>query len=710
MATTVTTSKESTSAQKKQASERSDASPSSASTRSLGIELEAAQARWVDVIDGCMADASTTKPKVNEPVIVVREAAGAATTPARAIATTSTTGKSRMVYQRPVNPKLVSARPPVTSPTVPSSQASASAKANDAKAASVDVDVVKDAATAKPSALPRIIAPPDEAIAPAAILPRFAGEPLRADLHWPPQARSTGEVWPPEARIESGQTSGRFPLAYAWHLLEAREPWSWNIEGRSVQLTAAQAIAQATESVMKPARLSRDAKSEQRNTNTAHANHNAPCALIVPDHLSMIAQQDLLDAARAHHIEMSLLPRPMAAAMAWCDRYASEITSNHAERQLEIDRPIGSILVMHMGLDMWEVTTVDLVPKRIDGILRLIPVRRRSPIAPLPSYGTELMHRLAIRSLEMSYQQMSAARVWELMWCTPWLKAAISMLSDGDVGFPSVVALAKHARSAEFLKQQCRQATQRIFRAVEPVAGLLRQCLGKTPQFTDIRDWFTQRKLEAPAEGFLGAIITGPMANMPLDKDTVGLHHLSKIWAKPTRVMIEGVSEPVGVLARSAAWHADFLRRHAQGDDPSLAPTYLEKLPQVRIAATVLGEPAWVNLIDSVPDYSPGGITITRPQPLTGFPIKADTTKFKIAIDHEDWPTVQLAAAPLPQVLSQPQPVELHASLRSSHGFPEIELVPVREGLFGRQRVLVDMRTMKDTGKSPDEFLKTVGR
>lgn len=674
-------------------------SAAAVSQRVLGIEIEAAEARCVPVVDGCVADPVAGAMKVPAPVIAARQAPPDVGAAPRTNVPNTPAGKSRMVYQRPVNPKLVSARPAAASVAAPGTGApkeepkSSGASSQPAAAANTP---------ATPSSLPRIITPPDESIAPSAILPRFAGEPLRADLRWPPQARGTGEVWPPEARIEAGQMAGRFPLAYAWHLLGAQQPWTWSIEGRAVELSAAQAIAQAIHSMARLPRGQAESKSTDSHAASSNGKRLDACTVVMPDHLPVAAQQALLDAAHAQQLNLSLLPRPIAAAMAWCDRHASELDADRAEP----DRPVGSILVLHMGLDMWEVTTVDIIPRRIGGEMRFIPARRRNPIAPLPSFGIELMHRLAIRSLEMSYQQMSAARVWELIWCTPWLKAAISMLSDGDVAFPSVVALAKHARSGEFLKQQCRQATQRIFRAVEPVAGLLRQCLGKTPQFTDIRDWFAQRKLEAPTEGYLGAIITGPMANMPLDKDSVGQHHLLKIWPKPVRVMIEGVTTPTGVLAASAGWHGDFLRKKEQGDEDALVPTYLEKLPRVRIAATVQGQPAWVDLLDEMPGYVAGGLAVARPRPLTGFPIKPDTTRFKIAIDHEDWPTVHIAAAPLPQVLSEPQPVELHASLRGSHGYPEIELVPVREGLFGRQRVLIDMRTMKDTGKKADEFLR----
>jgi len=567
--------------------------------------------------------------------------------------------------------------------------------------------------------------PPDYSIAPAAILPRFAGEPLRADLIWPPQPRGTGEVWPIEARIEAGETTGRFPLAYAWHMLATRQLWTWRTggdDGRETQVTAADAIAQAL-AALRPALPRAEGRGEGRagitsgsrgGTTTTGALASTvsprergpePMTLIVPNHLGEASQQELLDAGASHHLNLSFLPRPIAAAMAWCEKFAAELDID----RIDAEKPIGSIAVLHFGLDLWEVTTVDIFAAQSNGRTHFIPARRRKVLDPLPSYGVELLHRLAIRSLEMSYQQMNAARVWELVWCTPWLKAALSLLSDGSDPFPTVVALAKHVRGGEFLKQQCRQATQRIFRAVEPVPGLLRQCLGKTPQFTDIRDWFTERKKAAPPEGFLGAVITGPMAGMPCEKEAVGMHHLLKMWSSPKRVLVEGKDVPRGLLARGAAKHAAFIRQSEHGEDAASPPTYLESLPRVRIAAAVEGQATWVDLLDDVPTHVAGGVAVKRPRPLTGFPIKADTTRFKIAVHHEDWPTAHIATARLPQVLSQAEPVTLHAALRPMHGFPVIELVPVHEGLFGRHRVLVDMRTMKDTGKTPDEFLKAVG-
>ncbi len=574
----------------------------------------------------------------------------------------------------------------------------------------------------------------DAPIPPAALLRRYPGEPTRADLHWPPQPRGTGEAWPADAKLELNETPGRFPLAYAWPMLAAGKEWTRKHGGRLSAVTPAEAMVVAIEATLKEA-CPRESPRAARE----------PVVLVTPNALSDSGQQDLIDAGRARSMDLHLLPRAMAAAMAWCRRFEGELDSDRAES----GKPLGAILVIHFGLDQWELAVVDVVAVREGERFRCVPVRRRKVLDAVPSYGIELMHRLAIRSLEMSYQQVSAARVWELVWCTPWMKPALATLGDHAEPFTPVVNLARHARSSEFLKQQCRQATQRIFRTTEPVPGLLRDVLPKLPQFTELRDWFEARRKEAPREGYLGAVLTGPMAGIPFDKEIVGPHHLAKVWPQPKRVLMEGVELPRGFMAQSATTHAacvalsqrdapsaqhtpsddvlpvndaaqDVATNHSLAQEAAENPatpsaraatrrtmsTYLSTLPRLRMAGNAGGKPAWVDLFDGAGKLLPGGIAQHRASPLTGLPIKADATKFRIALMCDDWPTVRIASAVLPQPLMDAEQVELRVSAATEQGFPCIELVPQREGTLGQAKVCVNFRTMKDTGKSPDEFLR----
>lgn len=395
-------------------------------------------------------------------------------------------------------------------------------------------------------------------IPPAALPRRFPGEPTRADLHWPPQPRGTGEAWPPEARLELNEAPpGRFPLAYAWPMLMDGKNWTWKHDGIVSVVKPAEAIVVAAK-----AALNRGAASD-------------PVVLVTPDTLGEAGQQELIDAGRACQVNLHLLPRSLAAAMTWCRKFESEIAPDGAAA----GAALGTLLVMHFGLDLWEVSVIDIVSVRDGARVRCVPSRRRRAFHAVPSYGIELMHRLAIRSLEMSYQQVNAARVWELVWCTPWMKPALATLGDHAEPFTPVVNLARHARSSEFLKQQCRQATQRIFRTTEPVPGLMRQFLPKLPQFTELRDWFEARRKESPRDGHLGAVLTGPMAGIPFDKETVGAVHLAKVWPKPIRVLMEGAELPRGFMTAGAKAHAARLaQKSAAASAPDSHATSTEAL------------------------------------------------------------------------------------------------------------------------------------
>lgn len=541
-------------------------------------------------------------------------------------------------------------------------------------------------------------------IPPAVLIPRFSGEPLHADLHWPPRPRGTGEHWPPEARVESRKMPGRFPVGYAWHMASTGMPWVWNFEDNASAVHAPDAIAQVIATLT-------DHKCDRRNS---RGEVPSPTCLVIPNHLDERAQQSLIDTMKMRRMRVSMLPRPIAAAMTWCNRFNLALREDRKHDSLKVDEPVGSVVTLHLGLDHWEAAFVDIVARRDRKEVVYLPARRRRCIQPLSSYGLELMHRLAIRSLEMSYQQMKADRVWELIWCTPWMKTALAMLSgEKSASFPKIIQLAKHARKAEFLVQQCRQATQRIFRHGENVPALLRQCQGKSPQFTDIRDWFTAVGKQAKNEQLLGAVVTGPMTMIPQERDTVANHYLRKLWPQPSRVLIGGMETDTenvtglsrDVLAHAAAAHAQWIAQREENSRANTLPTYLESIPRVRIGANAHGKPAWLDLFENFGQYVPGGVTIQRPYPLAGLPIKPHTDAFKIAIHHEDLPTVHLASAPLPQPVEQPEPVNLHVSFQPGQGFPTIQLVPQHEGLFGRHRIFVDFRSLTDTGKTADEFL-----
>jgi hypothetical protein len=560
---------------------------------------------------------------------------------------------------------------------------------------------------------PETNAQQQHAIPPSVLVPRFTGEPLRADMSWPPRPRGTGEAWPPEARIVPGKPTGRLTLGYAWPLLAEDHKWSWQFEDKTKSVHPADAIAFVAATIAglrrQRTRLHTSQTTEAsrisitNNGKSTDTTSNAPSVgLVVPGHLNELAQQRLTDAGHKLKLNLNLLPRPVASAITWCKEYANELEDTRSVRT----GPIGSVMTLHLGLDEWEVGLVDIIPHHCKGTTTFIPSRRRDCAHVMRSYGIELLHRLAIRSLEMSYQQVSPARVWELMWCTPWMHTVLAQLAgDENADFPKIISLARHARRSEFLIQQCRQATQRIFRTEESVPALLRSVLGQSPQFTDIRDWFMSQSKRLAKESLLGAVITGPMTMIPQEKETLATHYLAKLWPKPQRVLIAGDNISRKALADSAARFA----QHVSHRD-SNPPLFIDHTTDYRIAGRIDGKPAWVHLFDEETRAIAGGETHARNHPLSGLPIQPHHNTFKLAVHCDSWPTVRIAVAKLPQQLYQPESVNLHVQHRPGHGFPTVELVPKRQGLFGRHRVFVNFRKTTDTKQSPAEFLTRIAK
>jgi hypothetical protein len=553
-----------------------------------------------------------------------------------------------------------------------------------------------------------LVPPEAHAIPPAVLVPRFAGEPVRADVHWPPHPRGCGEPWPPESRVPDHGEPGRFPLGYAWRMVAKGTCWSWQASQTRTSVGPAEAVAHAVAAIVR-----------------GHAAPDSigPHALVVPHHLACAAQQELLDAVRKLGVDVKLLWRPIAAAHAWCSHFRQLFTAAEVVRAGEDDHPVGSILALHMGLDQWELAVIDVLQSRGPDGPMLLPARRRPVGAALPSYGLELMHRLARRTLEMSHQQPSAARVWELVWCTSWMKVALAMLAGGDFAeVERMPALSPHVLTREFIRQQCRQATQHVFGPMVGVPGLLDHHLGPSPRFEEVRDWCDGHRRAVAAEALIGAVVTGPMANVIEDRAALGPHYLEKIWPGAQNMLVEGREVPDGVLAHGAAAFAQHLAASRGSESVGAAsettsgvtsggggPFHRDTLPRIRMAAVRQGKAAWIDLLAENDRPVPACRRWHRPDTLPPVRITAGTRAIDLALWHQDHATVQRAAAVLPHRLDRNETGRLHVSVEPAAGQPVIELRPDRPGVFDGVRLRFDLRAMRDTRVTPDEFLKKLG-
>jgi len=269
----------------------------------------------------------------------------------------------------------------------------------------------------------------------------------------------------------------------------------------------------------------------------------------VPPCLPTQALQTLTAALHTHLIHAQTLEHPTAAAAYWVHHHQHRLTAwadQHPNRALHL-------FVLHTGLTQWHACTMSL--NIVDGRVRISPELDLAETQPPAGYGLDLLSRLAAGSLEMSYRQASPGRIWQLMWCTPWMQWALDRLSDRESPCRAHwVGLSAHAMSTRFLKQQCRQATRQILTGGPHAVPVILRDIRPSPSLENLRDWLNRMRQALKHQPLDGAIITGAMAGIVHDQGiTQGEYLLRRILPELDQVLVEARDAPPGAAAQGAA-------------------------------------------------------------------------------------------------------------------------------------------------------------
>ena len=407
---------------------------------------------------------------------------------------------------------------------------------------------------------PAMFEPDATMLPPSVLLPQYAGEPVQVDLAWPVHPRASGDHWPPEARMRlgaDGPAPARMPMAYAWPMLAGDMTWHWQPAldesrgERTGTITAAQAIAHLAAGAAETAHAAGDGGADET-------------ILVVPTHLGDGPIRKLQTAMKRLGRSLRLCRRALAAATVW-----AALMPRRAARRAHVAS-------LHLGLDEWELTLLELRPAEGssaaagggegtaagdggEGRPRLSI--RELLVMHLPSPGFEMLHRVAEQTAQMMFRQSVASRAWELLWCSPWLATAFSLMHEGDAAAipPELGHLSSHVRKAEFLRQQCRAAMQRAPGVGPEVSSLLRRYRPHDGGYPAAREWIGEARSALSRAGVVidGAVVTGPFAPTPWDaRRSFAAFHLDQLRIAPHAAIIETADVPPGLLARGAALHA----------------------------------------------------------------------------------------------------------------------------------------------------------
>ena len=511
-------------------------------------------------------------------------------------------------------------------------------------------------------------------IPPSVLLPRLAGEPLRLDSVFPPHPRGLGNLWPLESALTAGEQGARFPLAYALQEFAADQeqpPWTWTTpEGELKQLKSSEAVAGAFSAATADLSSGR-----------------GPYTLVIPNHLRMLRQQELVDACRHFGRDVKLLWRPVAGALVWCSQFGKGLVRDDSPQAVSA----GTLLCIHLGIDGYELATVELVVKLIDGKQSLLPARRRPPAAfkPFLSGGLELLHRLA--GTDWTEVQPTPTAKWRKLWGGPWAIELVEKLASGDCGVIPTESIRDHFGRLKHSKSD--DSWRHAVWAGDRIS---------TANFEQVwNDRLVKVQEEISKHRIVGAVITGELASLPVSQGLTRAQTILsdlRLSLDPDRILTgDEATSQHSLLADGAALYSALL---AEGQ-----PTYLDTLPRVQLAAYITGTPGWIPLLNEADVYVDGGKVWHRPTPVTGLRALSGSDHLEVTLSHEEFSTARRISTQFPKKLTSDVPIKLSVSVEPAQGNARVEIVPDQPALFGSRRLFLEWRKMEVLHDEPEVWL-----
>lgn len=387
--------------------------------------------------------------------------------------------------------------------------------------------------------------------------------------------------------------------------------------------------------------------------------------LAIPDRLTDVGQQRLLDGMHRANLATELLWRPIATLLGWSlDLTPHQLATLHKR----------SALVIHLGFWTIEVSIVELEVEEANGRQWLTPVRTGPGLGPSAStpwsvcdVATAVMeadlrqHGLAPTEFALSLERISA-RPWSIL--------------AGETPLDEVV--------------RDRSANWHRLTGAPTISPTLQDPLSSAIQALVHRQAETAKPVDRVLiDGALTGLRSGPI--------TMGqsLSNQLSQWFGGNRDVVEVLAENSCTSVRGAA---NYGWRRKNG-----LPTYYDTVPDLKINALVELRPAFISLMQGQKRVQ-GGQQI-GPFDVAGFSIKAESETVDYYLVRSDQPTVRLTKTRLPSLPRSDIPIRLSITQTPGQGFAQVEIRPTGSQRLAAQPVYLDWTSMTDTGKSEELVL-----
>ncbi len=442
---------------------------------------------------------------------------------------------------------------------------------------------------------------------PSILLPRLSGEPTRLDTWTPIHVRGSGTSWPLEGVVDGVVGSGRMPVAAAWTARsqaflshdQSVPVWRWSFDGVSHELRPIDCLADAI------AQLG------------SWVGKKSPIAITIPNNFRQLEQQLVIDRCRASDVDVTLLWRPIAGALAWLDQFESTLGKLPESKR--------NLLDVHADWGTITFTEIRIVSGHESSSRKWLPARSRpqgNDVTPGFGWAVEAISRKLLSLTQRWSRFMDGGGVDDLRSCSQL---------DGSTLLDSI--------------QQWETA---FVSPIEPFNS------------------FKERLIRESAR-YAGVVITGDFAGFALDGNTT-LSIILDIFAPKiarTSIVASGI-EGEKLLAKGAAIFAN----ERQKDIVS----YLDTLPELDLFVETSGQFDWLPLLSGKDRFVPGGQKWQRPDPIRGLAVRRGATAVRLVVAHEEFNGVREIAAMLSETAEQRLSAELHVSAIAAQGNAALRL------------------------------------
>lgn len=498
-----------------------------------------------------------------------------------------------------------------------------------------------------------------------------------------------GYTWPPESRFTPKIGGKRLVISLAWQLLVAAGDRRISWQGsESSRIPIANPIADHIVSFL-PQGVRR-------------------IVLAIPNNLHEFGQKALIDALRLRrkNCEVTLLWRPVAAAISWCHR----LPPNEAKRMVEKD---DNLLTIHLGADGFEFVPLRLRKDERNGIKYVVPLRTRPPRKPTIAAGTLVFASAAEILIEKMYGKTDQGAIWQAFAIFPdlWKRAKGEIqYNEKNLEFIQVSNTWEIWKPHDHLEG----ALQSAYLQSEWLEMVIRECckfdisefLSEKLNLTEYVRQGVRDALSRCQGDVVGAVITGNLEHLPCGQDRI-LKDIVFEELEAVGLEYEKLLQPAGTYIYYP-------------DDPNLdlvaegcliyynkllegLPTYYDTLPKLDIRARVHGKPQWCPLVKA--DVVEGGKT--HEIPTHEIPYKFAVEPGQVEIDfflrREDADEFRKLPFTLPAPASTQIGLDLKVTMQPAQGFASVEVIPSKAKAFGTEQIYLDWSRMSPSPLPPEK-------